>query len=95
MTAGKPSRCQDVPGLISKTIQDAFIYLLHDWPVIVIPVYIYNTTHMDTTHTLYISNLDWEMYTKTLYIKERSYKQFCKGKNTQHKNLSGETARWL
>ena len=60
MTAGKPSRCQDVPGLISKTIQDAFTYLLHDWPVIVIPVYIYNTTHMDTTHTLYISNIRLE-----------------------------------
>ena len=46
--------------------------LFHDWPVIVIPVYVYNTTHMGTTYSLYISNLDWEMYTKLLYIMERS-----------------------
>ena len=65
----KPSRCQDVPGLISKTIQDAFILLLHDWPVRVITD-MYNTTHMGTTHTLYISNLDWEMYTNIVHYRK-------------------------
>ena len=37
--------------------------LFHDWPLGVIPAYLDTTTHMGTTYSLYINNLDWEMYT--------------------------------
>ena len=53
MTAGKPSRCLDVPGLVSKTIQDAFILQLHDWPVRVIPIYVQHHTHGHDTYTVH------------------------------------------
>ena len=53
----------------------------------------YNTTHMGTTHTLYISNLDWEMYTHIVhYLK--TIQTILQGYKYPAQKFSGETARY-
>merc|ERR1712082_597631 len=55
-------------------------------------LYMYNTTHMDTTHTLYISNI--RLGNVYIYCTlKKTMKQFCKGINAQHKILAVTTAR--